>query len=340
MHMDKEIWVWAEHEQGEIREASLEMLGEARRLAGRLKSKVCAFLIGEDTSGLAGELVAYGADRVYLFDDRRLKEYSIDLYMHVLSSLKNDHFPLLVLIAATPNGVGLAPRLAARLKSGFSADTITITVQPDGSLRINRSTFLGKAHGVLTFAPNYTVVVTMKPGSVGLDRAVRSRKGDIITMELGDISASRTEVQGLVKADPKVVALDEAERIVAAGCGFRENSDLNLIWNLSKAIGAAVGGSKPMVDKGWLPRSRLVGQSSGRRLSPRLFVGIGVSGSSHFVEGMKDSRLIIAINTDKGAPLMKLADLAVVGDLHEVLPEVTKQISKLQEGKVKDVGNV
>lgn len=338
--MDKEIWVWAEYEQGEIREASLEMLGEARKLAGRLKAKVCAILAGENISGLAGELVAYGADSVYLFDDRHLKDYSIDLYMHIFSMLKKEHFPILILISATPNGVGLAPRLAARFKSGFSADTITIAVLPDGSLRINRSTFLGKAHGVLTFAANCTVVVTMKPGSVGLDRAVRSRKGDIIAMDPGEIPVSRTEVKGVVKADPKVVALDEAERIVAAGCGFRENSDLDLIRNLSEAVGAAVGGSKPMVDKGWLPRSRLVGQSSGRRLSPRMFVGVGISGSSHFVEGMKDSRLIIAINTDKGAPLMKLADLAVVGDLNEVLPEVTRQITERQEGKEKDAGNI
>jgi electron transfer flavoprotein alpha subunit len=332
--MDSEIWVWAENEHGEIREASLEMLGEARRLANRLKGKVCAILLGDDISKITGDLIAYGADVVYLFEDQRLKQYSTDLYTHAFSALKSKHSPLLVLIAATPNGVSLAPRLAARLKSGFAADTVTVNVQPDGSLRVNRSTCLGKAHGVLAFAPNYTVVVTMKPGGVGLDRAVRTRKGDIVAMQLGDVSVSRTEVLGFVKADPKVVALDEAECVVAGGCGFRDKQDLDLIWNLSEAIGAAVGGSKPIVDKGWIPHSRLVGQSSGKRLFSRLFVGIGVSGSSHFVEGMKDSRLIIAVNSDKAAPLMKLADLAVVGDLHKVLPEVTKQISEWKEKTV------
>ncbi|MDD5094777.1 MAG: electron transfer flavoprotein subunit alpha/FixB family protein [Dehalococcoidia bacterium] len=338
--MDNEIWVWAEHEQGEIRESSLEMLGEARRLASRLKGKVCAFLLGENVSRFTDKLVAYGSDVVYLFEDRRLNEFSADLYTHAFSKLKIEHSPMLVLIAATPNGASLAPRLAARLKSGFAANTVTIAVQQDNSLRINRSTCLGKAHGVFTFAPNSTTVVTMKPGSVGLDRAVNTRKGDIVAMQLGDMPMPRTEVKGFVKADPKVVALDEAERIVAAGYGFHQKQNLDLIWNLSDVMGAAVGGSKPTVDNGWLPRNRLVGESSGRRLSPRLFMAIGVSGTSYFIGGMKDSRLIIAINSDKGAPIMKLADLAAVGDLREVLPVLIEQIRKRQAVEAQNAGNV
>jgi electron transfer flavoprotein alpha subunit len=152
-------------------------------------------------------------------------------------------------------------------------------------------------------------------------------------MSLGNLSSPRTDVRGIVKADPKTVSLGEAERVVAAGCGFRQKSDLDLISNFSEAVGAALGGSKPLIDKGWISHSRLVGQSSGRRLSPRMFVAVGISGSSHFVEGMKDSRVIIAINKDKGAPIMKMADLAVVGDLNELLPELTSQINK-REGAV------
>ncbi len=330
--MDNEIWVWAEHEHGEMREACLELLGEARRLAGRLKGKVCAVLIGDNIKGLTGDLVAYGADVVYLCEDSRLKQYSADLYVHAFSALKSEHSPLLLLVSATPNGVGIAPRLAARWKCGFSADTITVNVQPDSSLRVNRANCQDKAHCVLSFAEKYTVVVTMRPGSVGLDRPVRSRKGEIVPLTLGNLPDDRTEVRGFVKADPKVVALEEAECVVAGGCGFHDKDELQLLADMSEAIGGAVGGSKPIIDKGWLPYRRLVGQSSGKRLSPRLFIGVGVSGSSHFVEGMKDSRLIVAVNMDKAAPLMKLADLAVVGDLHKVLPEVTKQISQRQKG--------
>ncbi|MBN1317389.1 MAG: electron transfer flavoprotein subunit alpha/FixB family protein [Anaerolineales bacterium] len=331
--MDNEIWVWAEHEHGEMRESSMEMLGEAQRLAGKLKAKVCAVLLGDRGAELAGELAAYGAQVVYLFEDERLKEFSVELYMHAFKMLNDRRPPLLVLIASTPNGASLAPRLAARFKCGYAANTVTITVQPDNSIKISRSTLLNKAHAINTYASNTPVVATLKPGSVGLDRPNRTRQAEIVACKLGDAPASRTEAQGVIKADPKVVALDEAERVAAGGNGFREKEDFELLWNLSEVIGAAVGGSKPIFDKGWLPHSRIVGQSSGRRLSPRLFLGVGISGTSYFVEGMKDSRLIVAINSDKGAPLMKLADLAVVGDLYQVLPELTKQIKERQEGK-------
>jgi electron transfer flavoprotein alpha subunit len=330
--METEIWIWAEHDNGEIRESSLEMLGEARRLASKLKGKVGAVLLGGDIAGLAKDLIAYGADRVYMFNDPRLQDYSIDLYLQVFSSLREQREPLAILIAASRNGEGLAPRLAARLQMELAANTVTLAVQPDNSLKISRSTHLDKAHAVLVFPANRPLVITMRPGSVGLDRPDRMRKGEVLPCELREVAVSRTSVQGRLKADPKVVALDEADRIVAAGVGFRNQAEIELLWQLSEAIGAAVGGSKPVVDAGWLPHSRLIGQSSGRRLSPRLFVGVGVSGTSHFVEGMKDARLIVAINTDKGAPLMKLADLAVVGDLYQVLPELTQLLKARQEG--------
>ncbi|MCM1564383.1 MAG: electron transfer flavoprotein subunit alpha/FixB family protein [Dehalobacter sp.] len=332
--MDKEIWIWAEHEQGEIREASLEVLGEARRLANKIKGKVCAFLFGEEISGLTGELASYGADVVYLYEDSSFKELNLDLYLKAFSEKGKEGSPQLILISATPNGISLAPRLAARLQCGYAANTVTISMEVDNRIKINRSAYLDKAQAVFSFAPNNTVVVTMKPGSLGLDKAVRSRKCESIAVKIEDIPASRTEVRGFVKADPKVVSLGEAERVAAAGAGFRDKDDVGLVWKLAEAIGAAVGGSKPTVDRGWIPHSRLVGQSSGRRLSPRLFVAVGVSGTNHFVEGMKDSRLIIAINKDKGAPIMKLADLAAIGDLHEVLPEIIGQINRKQEGAV------
>jgi len=330
--MNNEIWVWAEHEHGEVRESSLELLGEARRLAKALDGKVCALSLGDTVAGLTANLVAYGADVVYTFEDPRLKACGVDLYLHAFSNLAHQQSPLIVLIAATPDGAALAPRLAARMKWGYAANAAKIAVQPDRSLQVNRSTCLDKAHAVLAFPPCCAVVATIKPGSIGLERPVRSRSAEIVKPALGDVPPTRTEVQGVVKADPKVVALDEAERVVAAGCGFRTKEDLDFVWKLSEALGAAVGGSKPMFDRGWLPHSRLVGQSSGRRLSSRLFVAAGISGTSYFVEGMRDSRLIVAINSDKGAPLMKLADLAVCGDLYEILPELTRQLGERRKG--------
>jgi electron transfer flavoprotein alpha subunit len=332
--MENEIWVWAEHQQGEIREASLELLGEARRLAKNLNAKVGAVLLGHGISGLTANLAAYGADVIYCFDAPGLEAFNIEATLQAVSTIRKDHSPGLVLIAATPNGVSLAPRLAAHWKSGYAANAVTISAQPDGSLKINRATCLNKAHAVYQFAAGAPVVITLKPGSVGLDRPDRSRKGVVIVAEPGELPGSATTSRGIIKADAKTVALDEAEMVVAGGNGFRSKEDLALLWELAETLGVAVGGSKPTFDKGWVPHSRLVGQSSGRRLAPRLFIGVGVSGTTYFVEGMKDSRQIVAINLDKGAPLMKMADLAVVGDLYELLPELTKQIHARKGGAV------
>lgn len=332
--MKNYIWVFAEHLHGEAHEASLEMLGEARKQASRIQAKVCAILFGQDLASLADELIAYGADFVILYEGQHFENFDLELYLQALASVAEEYPPRIALIAATPNGTCLAPRLAARLQYGYAANTVTIAIQPDGSLRISRSVCLGKAHSVVDYPESASVVITMQPGSVGLDKANRSRKGEVIHMTLDKIYETHTKALGFVKADPKLVSLDEAERVVAAGLGFRKQEDFSLIADLGEALEAAVGGSKPTVDQRWIPRQRLIGQSSGRRISPRVFVGVGISGANYFVEGMKDSRLIIAINQDKGAPLMKMADLAVVGNLYEILPSLTRQLNERQEKKV------
>lgn len=332
--MNSFIWVYVEHKNGEINEASLEILGEAQKLSSRMKSKVCAVLLGNNIASFSKELIAYGADIVIMFEAPRYVNFDPELYINAFSVIYKEYPPRIVLIASTQNGISIAPRLASRLKYGFAANTVTTAIQSDGSLLINRSVCLGKVHCVVEYSSNKGVIVTMQPGSIGLEKPNQSRKGEVINMELEEKIGSNTKVEGYVKADPESVALDEAELVVAGGLGFRKQEELELIKSLGKALGAAVGGSKPTVDQGWLPRKRLIGQSSGRKIYPRLFIGAGISGTNYFLEGMKDSHLIIAINQDKGAPLMKLADLAVVGDLYEILPGLTKQLIERQEKKV------
>lgn len=333
--MENEFWVFVEYEHGEIREASLEMLGEACRLAKSTSAKVCALLLGHEVSNLTDDLIAYGAQVIYQFDDERLKMFDAETYLYAMGSLKKGHSPTLIFFASTPNGMSLAPRLAARFKGGYVANAVNLSLQPDQTLRITRSVMTNKVHAVLSFPENAVIVLTIKPGSVGVDRPNKSRTGEVIPCALPDLPESHTAVSGYLKADPKVVPLDEAERVIAGGNGLRSKEDIHLLWELSAAIRAAVGGSKPVFDKGWLPHSRLVGQSSGRRISPQLFIGAGISGTNYFLDGMKESRNLIAINQDKGAPLMKMADLAVVGDLYQVLPELTRQLNERQGNREK-----
>jgi len=328
--MAHEIWVWAEHLNNELRESSLEMLGEARKLADKMGCTVSAFLIGDSASKFTDSVISYGADLVYVFENEGLKDFSIEKYLYLFSSKKKESKVYMIFIAATPDGSALALRLAARFQCGYVANTVTTAMQPDLSIKSTVPVYLGKGHCVLRFEASETLVISMKPGSVGITGENKTRKGEIEICDATSLPESKTIIKGYIKADPNTVSMDETEDVAAAGSGFRTQADIELLKPIADSIGAVVGGSKPMMDKGWIPRSRLIGQSSGRRISPRLCLCTGISGSNQFIEGMKDSRNIIVINKDKGAPLVKLADMALIGDLYEILPEIERELKSRQ----------
>lgn len=324
--MEHEIWVWAEYLDDEIRESSIEMLGEARKLADKMKCKVCAFLIGECASKYASNVISYGADIVNIFEDQKFSDFGVETYLYPFSSKREPNKAYTIFVALTPDGLALAPRLAAKFQCGYAANAVTTVLQPDGSLKTTVPVYMGKAHCVYRFEMDDTTVIAMKPGSVGVTGADEKRTGETVMFDTHGIPKSKTQRKGYIKADPNTVAMDETEDVVAAGSGFKIQTDIELLRNVADILGAVVGSSKPVVDKGWIPRHRLIGISSGRRISPRICLCVGISGSSQFIEGMKESRTIIAINKDKGATLMKMADLALVGDLYEILPEIESQL--------------
>lgn len=328
--MENMIWTWLEHDNGELSESSMEILGEARKLGNSLKGQVHAFLLGENTEEAAAKAVMYGADVIYTATDPIFRAYCPEACLAAFAQ-QAARAPRIVLISGTRNGASLAPRIATRFQWGYLANVVKVAPQDDGSLKINTETYQAKVNNTYTFTARQTVVLVLQPGSIGVGKADKKRSGEVRPLEPVAEMTDRIEIIGFIKADPRSVSLNDAERVVAGGNGFRNQEDLEILQGFADALGAAVGSSKPIADKGWLPYSRLVGQSSGRRLAPNLFVSVGVSGATHFVEGMKDSQLIISINKDKGAPIMKEADLAVVGDLYEILPEVTRQIRAMRE---------
>jgi len=324
--MDRAVWAWIEDEAGEPSEASLEVLGEARRLADKRGQRVCALRLG--TTPPAVGLAPHGADVELTGVSDRFGAFTVEAALAAASHWAADDPPDLVLIAATPQGSSLAPRLAARLNAGYAPRTVTVEPSPEGGLTVRQSVLGGKANALLAFPPGAALVVTFPPGSIGLDPPDPKRSGTTTVTEFtaAELGEAPSRVGRFIPADPATVGLDEADRVIAGGLGFAQAGDWALLERAAAALGAAVGGSKPALDRGWITPQRLIGQSSGRRLAPRAFIGVGVSGSTHFVEGMKDARRIVAVNKDKGAPLVGLADLALVGDLYEVLPEVVRQL--------------
>ncbi|CDX03963.1 Electron transfer flavoprotein subunit alpha [Desulfitobacterium hafniense] len=334
--MENIIWTWLELNNGELSESSMEILGEARKLGNTLKGQIHAFLLGEYADEAAAKAAIYGADVIYIATDSIFRTYCPEACLAAFAQ-QVSRPPRIVMISGTRNGASLAPRIAARFQWGYLANVVKVAPQEDGGLKINTETFQAKVNNTYTFSARQTVVLVLQPGSIGVGKADKKRTGEVRPLEpLADMT-NHIEITGFIKADPRSVSLNDAERVVAGGNGFCNQEDLKILQGFADALGAAVGSSKPIADKGWVTYNRLVGQSSGRRLAPNLFVSVGISGATHFIEGMKESPLIISINKDKGAPLMKEADLAVVGDLYEILPEITRQI-KAMRGEAEDHG--
>ncbi|MDR2381805.1 MAG: electron transfer flavoprotein subunit alpha/FixB family protein [Bifidobacteriaceae bacterium] len=329
--MSRSIWAWVESERGVAAEASLEVLGEARRLADKLKIRVVAVCPSAEPQ--AESLGPRGADVELAVLSPGLDRFTVEGALAAAAAAAKDYPPEAVLIAATARGSALAPRLAARFGWGYAPNSVMFEGDPAQGLEVRRAVLGGKADALLRFQPGSTTVVAFPPGLIGLDPPQPRRRSERVVSELdgADIGPASVAVLETIPADPATVSLDEAERIVAGGLGFAEREDWALLERTAAALAGSVGASKPVFDRGWVDQQRLIGQSSGRRLAPQLFVGVGVSGSTHFVEGMKDSASIVAINRDKGAPLAALAELTLVGDLYQILPELIRRIGGTDE---------
>jgi electron transfer flavoprotein alpha subunit len=226
-----------------------------------------------------------------------------------------------VLFGATSIGRDLAPRIAARIKAGIVTECIALRIDKDG-LTVTKPIYDGKMFANVLCQSASTYVVTIPPGAMGMNQPAKSP--EVKTIKVTPIlgaETSRIKFLDFIAADPKTIDLTEAEIIVAAGRGVGKAENFHLI----EELGGSVGGTRPVVDAGWLPPERQIGLT-GKFVSPKLFIACGISGQYHHTAGMKDSLIIVAINTDSNAAIFKLADLGIIEDLHEVIPAVIKQL--------------
>ncbi|MCM0649568.1 electron transfer flavoprotein subunit alpha [Clostridium swellfunianum] len=325
----KGVWVFAEQRDGEIMSTVLELLGEGRKLADTLGVELTAVLIGYNVTLLAQELINYGANNVINVEHTELKDYTTEPYTKVIAELIEERKPEVVLIGATNIGRDLGPRLSARIKTGLTADCTKLEIDVERRLLLQtRPAFGGNLMATIITEKHRPQMATVRPGVMKKGEYAPKRKGSIEVIN-ADINAEEIRVKVLekVKTVKQAVELVEAEVIVSGGRGVGNKEGFKLLEELAKAVGGVVGSSRAAVDEGWITTDHQVGQT-GKTVRPRIYIACGISGAIQHLAGMQGSDCIIAINKNPDAPIFKIADYGIVGDLYKVIPEMIEEIRK------------
>jgi electron transfer flavoprotein alpha subunit len=314
------ILVFVEQRGGEVRKASLQALSEAKRQGGA----VSAVLPGAGVAEAAAGLGAWGADKIYVADDANLDLYSAEGYAEAVVKAAEQAGPSAIFFAGTAMGRDLAPRVAARLGVGAIPDAVGLTLEGE-SFKVTRPVYSGKAFATADTAGNSPQVISLRPNVFAAEEAAGA--GEVVALDGLSLSI-RAMVKELVEAAGGELDVAEADVIVSGGRGIKGPENFALIKSLADALGGAVGASRAAVDAGWIEHSHQVGQT-GKVVSPSLYIAAGISGAIQHLAGMSSSKVIVAINKDPDAPIFKVADYGVVGDLFEVIPPMVEAINAL-----------
>jgi electron transfer flavoprotein alpha subunit len=326
----KEILVWAEQRDGQPASVALEILQKACELAGHLGARVSAVVIGQDCRESADGLIAHGAGRVFVVEDPRLGLYQAEACTKILCRLIGEIRPGIVLMGGTSVGADLAPAVAARLGTGLTAHCTDLHIEViDG-----RDQLVMVVPGwrgnmmVKIFCPEKRpVMATIRPGVMERGRPDLSRKGEIVAVS-ADIDEEDFRARTLeMVTESEESELEQAKIVVSGGFGFYEAGGVSLLEELARAIGGVAAGSRPACDAGWVPESRMIGQS-GSTVSPDLFISIGASGAPHYTTGFAKSKLIVAIDRNPKAPVFDIADFGIAADLREILPALVEELDR------------
>jgi electron transfer flavoprotein alpha subunit len=326
----KGVWVFAEQRNGELQKVSLELLGEGRTIADKLGVKLTALLIGNNVKGLAEKLSVHGADEVLVVENELLENYTTDGYTKVICDLATERKPEILFIGATFIGRDLGPRVAARLTTGLTADCTSLDIDAEGKfLLATRPAFGGNLMATIACTDHRPQMATVRPGVFSKIDTENKAVVEEVKISLTDADV-RTKVVKVVKEAKDIVDISEANIIVSGGRGVGNKENFALLKELADALGGTVAGSRAATEAGWLEAAYQVGQT-GKTVKPTIYIACGISGAIQHTAGMQDSDMIIAINKDATAPIMKMADYAIVGDLNKVIPELIAKAKARKE---------
>ena len=352
----KNVWVFCEQRQGVMMPTTFELISEGRKLADELGVELCGILLGDNVDGIAAELGEYGADKVYVYNSPLLKDFTTDAYTKVIVEAVEEIKPEVLLFGASNIGRDLAPRCAARLHTGLTADathldidtakyidflkessTIDLSKQKfdmeDRNLKMTRPAFGGHLMASIICPRFRPAMATVRPGV--MKKRLCKKNVEILhpafALEASDI---HTEVVETVKAAKKLVDLIGADFIVSVGRGISKDVEggIKLAEELAEVLGGVVGSSRACVDAGWISADHQVGQT-GKTVHPKVYIALGISGAIQHKAGMQDSECIIAVNKNESAPIFEVADYGIVGDLFKVVPELIESIKAQKAAK-------
>jgi electron transfer flavoprotein alpha subunit len=333
IQVNKEEWrgvmVYVEHTDGEIHPVTLELLGKARQLATKIHHPVFCVFIGSGISDKANMLLHYGADRVFVYDNDMLKHFRVDIYANAFEDCVKRIMPSMVLVGATSIGRSLAPRLSTRFRTGLTADCTGLDVRDNSDLIQIRPAFGGNIMAQIVTPDTRPQFATVRYKVMDQASIVDNPVGIVEVCSL-DESRLKSNIKVLkVSRKEKQQGISEAEVLVAAGRGIREQKDLKLLDELAFRLGGQLAVTRPLVEAGWAPYTRQIGLS-GRTVKPKLIITCGISGAVQFTACMNTAAYIFAINKDKNAPIFKTAHYGMIGDLYEIVPMI---IEKIKEGR-------
>jgi electron transfer flavoprotein alpha subunit len=321
------ILVFLEQRKGNLKKASLEAISEGRRLADKTGGKLIGVLLGHSISSLSDKISHFASDKLYIADNPILENYSTDAYTSLFTTVIEKENPSVILFPATAMGKDLSPRIAARLKTGLATDCTGLDIDNEGNLVATRPMYAGKIIATVSFSTK-PQMASLRPNVFAIEER-NSTKPEIITMDVpltkDDIKAP---VVDLIKTSTGTVDLTEAEVVISGGRGMKCTENFEILQKLADLLRGAVGASRSAVDAGWLDHQYQVGQT-GKVVSPQIYIACGISGAIQHLAGMSSSKYIIAINKDPDAPIFKVADFGIIGDLFQVVPALTEGLKNI-----------
>jgi electron transfer flavoprotein alpha subunit len=322
------ILVVTEQHQGKLNRMSWEALAAAQQIGQAISKPVCAVVLGQGVRAVAEEIAAARTERVLLVEDPLLAEYTPDACSLALAHVISEEKPQFVLMPHTYQVRDFAPKLAAALRRTFLGDCIGFRIE-GGTLICTRQMFQGRMNADIAFTCEPPCLASVQAGSFQADQVTRGASPAPIETRSVTIPPEKIRTKPLERFQEakRTVDLAQAERIVSVGRGIKEQENLPLVQKLADALGAELGGSRPICDNGWLPMERQIG-SSGQTVAPKLYLAVGISGAIQHLVGMKGARTVVAINKDPHAPIFEVADYGIIGNLFDVVPALTEEVNK------------
>jgi len=338
--IDKSLWkgiaVYVDHIDGAIHPVTYELIGKAKELAEKINHPVYAIMVGSDISKQSHEILHYGVDKVFVYDDEKLARFKIEPYTAVFEDFVQNVKPTAILVGATPVGRQLAPRLAARVRTGLTADCTKLEINENTDLVQIRPAFGGNIMAQILTPNNRPQMATVRYKVMDAPMRKSLESGEIINCNIESYKLdSKVEVLDIIPKE-KEQFIESSDVLVVAGRGIKKEEDLQMIQELADLLGGQIACTRPMSESGWLEAKRQVGLS-GRTVRPKLIITCGVSGAIQFVAGMNNSEQIIAINKDENAPIFKTAHYGIVGDLYEIIPNLIEQIKASRGGIINEL---